>query len=374
MTTYIALSAGHAMAQEFEPERLKNGVSLPADMPRVYVGDFSIASLPDSRVHILDGRNGKYVGVIDSGMGGQFAISPDRKRVYIATTYMTRHTHGERHDTMEVYDADSLRMTGDGALPNKKAQAAFMQNLALTSHDGRYLFVQNATPASSITVLDVQQDNKVVAEVPTPGCYGIYPSQTEALRISTLCGDGKLATVTLDAVGKVTERRVSDKFFDATSDPVYVPGPTFEQRYYFLSFHGKLHRVDLRGATPVVEQSLSFVTDADRKQGWRPGGYQAFTIDERRKRVYVGMHPKGQEGTHKFPAKEIWSVDLGTGKRLARTKSRNAIALQVAKSGPDHLYALDGVTNQVVGYALASMRQVFVSDPVGSAPLQLEAP
>ena len=194
-------------APEFVPETLKDGVALPADMPRLYVSDFAIGHLNDGRINVIDGRNGKYVGVVDGGYAGHFAISPDSKQLYVATTYLTRHTHGERHDVVEIYDADTLRVTGDVELPAKRAQAAYQQTLSRTSHDGRYLFVQNATPATSVSVVDVR-DKKMLVEVPTAGCWGIYPSQTEALRFSMLCGDGKLATVTLDAEGKVTGRAV----------------------------------------------------------------------------------------------------------------------------------------------------------------------
>lgn len=372
LATLALLSCG-VHAAEFEPERLKDGVALPEAMPRLYVSDFSIGHLSDARVHVLDGRNGKFAGVVDAGYAGAFTTSPDGKRLYVAATYMTRHTHGERHDMVEIYDADTLRMVGDVAIPNKKAQAAFLHNLLQTSFDGRYLYVQNATPATSVTVVDLQQKT-VLAEVPSPGCYGIYPSQTEALRISMLCGDGRFATVTLDATGKVAQRAVSPKFFDAGDDPVYVPSPSHAGRYYFVTFHGRLHKADLRGAEPVLEHTVPFVTEADRKQGWRPGGYQAFALDRERNRLLVGMHPKGQEGSHKFPAQEIWTVDLASGKRLARTKSKNAIALQVGDSAPGYLYALNGVTNQVVAYALPSMREVYVSAPVGDAPLQVDAP
>lgn len=369
----LAIVANGVHAAEFEPERLKDGVALPADMPRLYVSDFSIGHLADGRVYVLDARNGKFAGMVDAGYAGAFTTSPDGKRLYVAATYMTRHTHGDRHDMVEIYDADTLRMVGDVAVPNKKAQGAFMHNLLMTSFDGRYLFLQNATPATSVTVVDLQE-RKVVTELPSPGCYGIYPSQTEALRISMLCGDGKLATVTMDAEGKVTQRAVTRKFFDSGDDPVYVPSPSLDGHYYFVTFHGGLHKLDLRGAEPVIEQTVSFVTDADRKQGWRPGGYQAFALDKERNRLLVGMHPKGAEGTHKFPAQEIWTVDLATGKRVARTKSRNAIALQVGGSGGKYLYALNGATNQIVAYALPAMREAYVSDAIGEAPLQVDAP
>ncbi|SFV14949.1 amine dehydrogenase large subunit [Pseudoduganella namucuonensis] len=366
-------AAGQAMAADFEPERLKDGVALPADMPRVYVGDFSIGHLNDGRVHVLDGRDGKWAGIVDSGYSGQYTLSPDRKQLYVATTYMTRHTHGERHDMVEIYDADTLRMTGDVELPRKRAQAAYLKGLLRTSHDGNYLFVQNATPATSISVVDLRR-KAMLAEVPSAGCWGIYPSSAEALRFSMLCGDGKLATVTLDESGKVAQRAVSTKFFDSGDDPVFVQSEELDGRYHFVTFTGTLHRADLRGPQAVIEQSVSFVPEADRKRGWRPGGYQPLALDAQRKRLMVGMHPKGAEGTHKYPAREIWTLDLASGKRVARHKAPDAIALAMGQSGPRYLYALNGATSQLVGYELPSMRKVFVTEAVGTASLHVEAP
>ncbi len=368
-----ATGATSVMAQEFEPEQLKDGVALPADMPRVYVADFSIAHLMDGRINVLDGRTGKYAGMIDGGYAGHFTTSPDGKQLYVSATFLTRHTHGDRHDVLEIYNADTLRRTGDVELPPKRAQAAYSQALMRTSHDGRYIFVQNATPATSVSVVDLQA-KKLLVEVQTAGCYGVYPSSQEALRFSMLCGDGKLNTVTLDAEGKVAERTASDKFFDSGTNPVYTASVDKDGRYYFLSFTGTLHRVDLRGAKPVLESAASIVPAADVKAGWRPGGYQLMAIDAESGKLFVGMHPKGAEGTHKTPAQEIWTVDLASGKRLARTKAANAVALSVPTKGPRYLYALNGATNQLVAYQLPGLRQVYASQPVGDAPLQVNTP
>ncbi|WP_176461077.1 amine dehydrogenase large subunit [Janthinobacterium sp. PC23-8] len=373
MACIMAAMAASAPAQEFVPETLKDGVALPADMPRIYVGDFAIGHLMDGRINVLDGRSGKYAGVIDGGFAGHFTASPDGKQLYVATTYLTRHTHGERHDVVEIYDADTLRITGDVELPPKRAQSAYQQTLSRTSHDGRYLFVQNATPATSVSVVDVR-DKKMLVEVPTAGCWGIYPSQTEALRFSMLCGDGKLATVTLDAEGKVSGRAVSAKFFDSGTDPIFTAMVADQARYYFIGFTGTLFRADLRGAEPVLENAVQVVPAAERKAGWRPGGYQLLALDTARKQLFVGMHAKGVEGSHKTPAQEIWTLDLASGKRLARTRALNAIALTVSQKAPNYLYAINGATNQLVAYQLPGLRQVFVSAPIGEAPLQVDAP
>jgi methylamine dehydrogenase heavy chain len=369
-----ALGAALTMtALAWEPERLKDGGALPADMARLYVADFSIAHLGDGRVHVLDARNGRWAGLVDAGYSGQFTVAPNGKELYVAAAYLSRHTHGQRQDVVEIYDADTLRMTGDVVLPPRRAQAAFLKNLLRTSFDGRYLFVQNATPATSISVVDLR-NKTLLSEVPSAGCWGIYPSSTEALRFSMLCGDGKLATVTLDAQGKPAQRTVSPKFFDSGNDPVFVQSEVHDGRYYFVSFTGTLHRADLRGAQAVIEQSISFVSAAERRSGWRPGGYQLLALDAERGTLMVGMHPNGKEGSHKTPASEIWMLELHSAKRGARFKVKEAVALAVGQSGPRYLYALNGATNQVSAYALPSMRRVYTSEAVGATSILLEAP
>lgn len=390
----LALCAGALHAAEFEPERLKDGVALPAGMAPLYLSDFSISHLMDGRIYVLDAKTGKYAGAIDSGYSGQFTLSPDGRQAYTAATYMSRHTHGERSDILEIHDTATLRMTGDVVLPTKHAQALYTRELMRTSFDGRYVFVQNATPAVSVTVVDVAQ-RKVLAEISTPGCWALYPSMTASLRFSVLCGDGTLNTLTLNDDGSVASRAASAKFFDSDKDPVYISAASDADSYYFLSFHGHLTRAALSGAAPALDPAVSLVKGRDLARNWRPGGYQLQALDRASGVLYVGMHPDGKEGSHKYPAREIWAVDPKTGAVLARHKASNAIALSIgaaaagdgasgaskdaskAAAGTDQptLYALDGTTNRVHAYRLgARLRELYVSAPVGEVPVQVDAP
>jgi len=62
------------------------------------------------------------------------------------------------------------------------------------------------------------------------------------------------------------------------------------------------------------------------------------------------MHPKGTEGSHKNPAKEIWVFDLASGKRIARVPGSNAIAIAVSRNDQPRLYAIDGLKMALVVY------------------------
>lgn len=369
-----ALSGFNAHAEEFQPERLKDGVSLPADMARMYVSDFSIGHLMDGRIFVLDAKTGRYAGGIDAGYAGQFTLSPDGKQAYVAATYLSRHSHGERTDVLELYDTDSLRRQAEIILPKKHAQAAFTRELLRTSLDGHYLYVQNATPATSVTVVDLQQ-RKVLGEVSSPGCWALFPSQTYSLRFSMLCGDGTLNTVTLNEDGSVLSRAPSTKFFDSDSDPVYITAVDDGENYYFLSFHGKLTKATLSGEKPVIGTAVELVQGDDLKHGWRPGGYQLMTLHRASGRFYVGMHPNGKEGTHKHLAQEIWVIDIHTGKLLSRHKASNASGFSVNQGASGYLYTLDGATNRIHAYDMNNkLRKVYVSDPIGDAPVQVDTP
>lgn len=361
-------------AEEFQPEQLKDGTNLPADMSRIYVSDFSIGHLMDGRTYILDAKTGRYAGGIDGGYAGQFALSPDGKQAYVATTYLSRHSHGERTDVLELYDTGTLRLQGDVILPKKHAQALYSQELLRTSFDGRYVYVQNATPATSVTVVDLKQ-RKVLAEVPSPGCWALFPSQTYSLRYSMLCGDGTLNTVTLNEDGSVLKRAPSTRFFDGEKDPVFINAADDGANYYFLSFNGNLTKATLSEEQPVIGATVALVQDNDRKRGWRPGGYQLQALHRASGRLFIGMHPNGKEGTHKNPAQEIWGIDLKSGKLLSRLKASNATVLSVNQDAPGYLYALDGSKNQIHAYDLNnSLRAVYVTEPVGEVPIQVYTP
>lgn len=375
----LLLAACGAQAEEFQPEQLKDGVSLPAGMARMYVADFAIHHLMDGRIHVMDAGSGRYAGVIDAGYSGQFTLSPDGKEAYVATTYLSRHSHGERSDVLEWYDSATLRLKGELILPKKRVQGLFARELLRTSHDGRYLYLQNATPATSVTVVDLQQ-RKLLTEVPSAGCWALYPSQTTTLRFSMLCGDGTLNTVTLNQDGSVASRAPSRKFFDSGNEPVFITAADDGSHYYFLSFQGKLTQTTLTGPEPVIGAGVALVQGKDAQRGWRPGGYQLLSLHRPSGRLFIGMHPKGEEGTHKAPAQEIWAIDLASARRVGRYQASNASSLSVSQgaSGPGYLYALDGSTNRIHAYDLnklrTKLRPVYVSEPVGDAPAQVETP
>jgi len=224
----------------------------PATAQRVYLADFAISHVMDGRLNVIDGTSLKLLGMIATGFAGLPALAPDRSELYVATTYYTRLNHCERVDVVDIYDLATLERKGEVAIPPKHAMALPYHGVARTSADGRLLFVQNATPAQSVSVVDVKA-RKFVAEIQTPGCWMVLPSQSYAARFSALCGDGTFLTVTLNDDGTLQSMKRSEAFFDAVDDALFPHAENIGDRYFLVSFKGLLHVVNVGGEVAKAE-------------------------------------------------------------------------------------------------------------------------
>ena len=336
-------AAGKAdVAPELPAETLSVAVLAPAQTERVYVADIAINHIQDGRIRVWDPRSGKLLGMISAGYVGNFTLSAKGDELYLATTYLSRGSRGERTDVLEVHDTSTLGFKYEIILPPKRAQALSYRGLVRATANGRFVLVQNATPATSISVVDLVQ-RKVVNEVQTPGCWGLLPAASHASRFAMLCGDGKVATVTLDESGQVSDRQATEKLFDADADAWFHHAEQVGDRYWFVSFKGMLTELDLGGPVAVVKSTRSLVNAQQQREGWRPGGYQLFSVDPAARYLVVGMHDKGTEGSHKRPAKQLWTFDLNAGQRVGTAPGHQTASLTLSRNG-QRLQALDGET------------------------------
>ncbi|MDT3679295.1 MAG: amine dehydrogenase large subunit [Burkholderiaceae bacterium] len=342
----LALGISAASAQSF-PEKQTVHTAPPAGPTRAYVSDIAIQHIVDGRLHVVDVDAARYVGQIPLGYAGQAVLSPDRKRIYVSTTYYPRLWRGTRADVIDIWDAETLSFIGEIPIPERRAQALNYKGMISVSPDSRWLYVQNATPASSISIVDLRE-RKLASEVANSGCWLALPVPSAPNRFATLCGDGTMETITLDERGALASRERSERFFDADVDPVFVHAETVGDRFFFVSFLGKVYEVDLSAEKPRAIGSWSLIGTADAKKAWRPGGYQLFAVHAKSGRMYVLMHPDGQEGSHKNPAAEIWAFDLATKKRIARIPGNNAISVTAIQKGAPRLVALDAMTMGLV--------------------------
>lgn len=360
---------------ELPIEQLGIAVLPEPNHQRLYLTDPSLGHIVDGRVHVIDGGTMRYLGLIGAGFAAATALSNDGKYFFLATTYHSRLQRGTRTDVVEAYRTADLRFEYEIEIPPRHAQALQIKALMRQTSDGRYLLVQNATPAASVTVVDLQT-RKVTAEIPNSGCWGVIPWPQPKPKFSSVCGDGTLATFELDANGGLASRSSSARFFDSDADPIFMHYQMVNQQLVFVSYGGSVYTADLSGAVPTFLSPWSLLDAQSRKQGWRPGGMALFAVDPRSGRLVVGMHPKGTEGSHKNPAQELWAFDLQQRKRLARGPGHAAVSMAMTSGARPELIVLNGMDNSLVAFDPISARglnkPLRKSAPFGEMPVYIE--
>lgn len=346
--------------------------SLPAAHPyRLYFSDVALPHISDGRLTVIDGRNFKVEGMVSTGAFAQTTLSPDRAELYVMTTYYTKLNRGVRSEEILVYDAKTLALKAELPYPARHAQALPYLGTLRTSGDGRFIIVQNATPATSVGIVD-RQSGKMVSEIPIPGCFIVYPAQTTN-RFSTLCGDGTMLTVSLDDQGNPVGKKKTAKFFDPDEDALFSPAAQDGDTYHFVTYKGNVVSINVAGETAVPEKAWPLSLPSEAKQNWRPGGSQPVALHKNSGTLYVGLHPKAVEGSHKNPAHEIWVYDLKTKTRVARVKTPHTTGLAVSQGESPRLFAFNAEGASVTAFdGGRQLKKVGSGKGFGDTPTQME--
>jgi len=355
----LCLVAGAARA-ELPVEHVTVERMPPDNGHILYVVDGSVAHGVDGKVRVMDGDNFRILGQFSGGFFGDFLPAADGSTLFNATTFFSRGDHGTHTEVLEYYDLKTLMPTAEVVLPPKRAQSNGISALMAESAGGTYVLIQNATPATSVTVVDVKA-RKVLAELPNAGCYGIYPSPTMAGRFASLCGDGSVLTVDFAPDGHETARRRSAVLFDPDADALFLSAAQADMhRLIFISFLGHVHVIDVSGEVATQQVPWSLLAGVPDSAGWRPGGEQVIAYSASTGMLYVTMHPNGREGSHKDPAEEIWKVDLARHAVVARGKTDGAICVAVSREAKPLVFtesATDGSLARYDGDTLGKLGQ-----------------
>ena len=318
----LGMAAG---AEEIAPQHLTIKPSI-APGGNVFTNDQGWSGA--SSINVFSETDLVYKGNINSGLIAQMLPSKDGKRLYTASLYSKRIVYGESEMVLQVFDVHTMALLREIALPQKYAMLTPYRHMLAESADGKYVFVQNATPATSVTVVDVES-GRVLGEVPTPGCFGIYPA-SEASKFSVVCGDGTFATYTLSADGTESQRQLSGKIFDPDHDPIFLTAERWKGDLLFISYHGNVYLVSDSGPAATLKESFSITRGVPGQ--WGPGGYEIIALNAPNNVLFIGMHPHEEDGSHKTPAKEIWSYDLSGKRILHRSAGYGVRALAVSDS------------------------------------------
>lgn len=361
-----------AQEAEFVPETFSVKEAIEPG-PNIFVGKQEWGGASSIEVYSADDLTNK--GNMTAGAIIQLLVAPDGKTAYAQSTFMKRYTYGPIEQVLNVYDVNTLSITKEILLPGKAAMVAAYEPLLAQSADGKFVYVQNATPATSVTVVDVAAGS-AVQEVATPGCWGIYPS-LEGHSFSSICGDGTFASFDVGADGAAAEKTISAKIFDADTDPIFVASDRIGTDLAFISYHGNVYL--LSDATGTITQTDKFSITEGQAEGWAPGGYNLLTYNDANGVLFVTMHAEAYDGSHKNASEEIWAYDVKARKALYQSAAHGLISIKVTDGEVPVLFGLNEEESTVVRYAVDpearfALKETGSGDGTGFATVVVAGP
>ena len=295
--------------------------------------DAGFFHMSDGKVYVIDTAAdtlaSQVKGTFNVSMIGNITQSPERGEIYAAETFHTRGSRGDRIDVLTVFDQTTLAPKGEVILPKGKRFMGMPERYALLIMDnGRWLGVANFSPATSVTLIDLDT-RKIVGEIPTPGCVLVYPTGTRGF--SSLCADGRFLSTELAADGSVAKQTRTDVFFNSDTTPIFEHPAVIGSTAFFPSIAGLVYPVDIGGPVAKVGEPWNLVPEAERAQKWAPAGIGLIDKDDQG-RFYIIMHPDAKDGSYQGGGPEVWVYDAAAKKRVQRIKLQSwGLSLAVSR-------------------------------------------
>ncbi len=342
-----ALVAAPASAQSgFEPEEVRVKERLDPG-PNLFAIEQSWSGA--SRYHVLaaDGDMA-YKAQLSTGSMAQGTVSADGKTAYTVSVYLERITRGPMKAYLEIFDAETAQLQREIELPPIVAMVGPYEHLLQLSADETHLFIMNATPATSVTVVDLAS-GEILPEVPTPGCWSLYPAPS-GVKFSSLCGDGAMNSFAIDPNGGEATVTKSEPFFDVEADPLFVHAVRRGDALVFVSFGGVVHTVTDAGDAPGAEGSFSIVEGVEG--GWAPGGYAVLAYNPAHDVLFVTMHENPYDGSHKDAADEVWAIDMEGEATLYRSPVEAVASIAATPGEALSIFGFSEEHEKIVRYAV----------------------
>jgi methylamine dehydrogenase heavy chain len=293
--------------------------------------------------YIFDGADGQMQGLISHSPFTTAVVTlPSRKEAYHVDSFYTRGVRGARSDMLTVVDLTDLTPKAEIEIPAKAAALRIRGHIGLLN-DQRHVAVFNMTPAQSVSVVDVVE-RRFAGEISTPGCAIIMPAGPRGFLM--LCGDGTLQLIDLDERGLEASRQRSKPFFDVERDAVYDRVVYTGSGWLLVTHDGLVREVGVDGDRIRVGEAWSMLNAEDKEEGskkeqWRPGGDQPFTMHRGSSLLYSLMH-KGKVDTQDANGTELWVFDTNRRKRVARLVLKaEATGIHVSQEATPRLFMFD---------------------------------
>lgn len=350
--------------------------SLPRDYPASWflVHDAAFFHMSDGKVWVLDTAEDSVAsqvkGSFNVSMIGNVLQSPGRGEIYATETFHSRGTRGERTDVLTIWDQENLSPVAEVVLPTGRRFMGLPERDALLLlNEGRWLAIANFSPAASVTLVDLEE-RSIIGNIPTPGCVLTYPAGRRGF--SSLCADGRFLSTQLAEDGSLLAQIRTESFFDSDESPIFERPAIIGDTAYFPSFAGEVFPVDVSGNVAQVGESWHLVPEAEREQGWAPGGI-GITGEDDLGRFYVLMHPEAHDGSHNGGGAEVWVYDPETQSRVDRIALREwGLSLAVSRGEEPKMLVTNPVNMSMELYDALSGEYLKTIDGLGqNTPLML---
>ncbi|MCS6877787.1 MAG: amine dehydrogenase large subunit [Geminicoccaceae bacterium] len=325
------------------------------DLRRVYVYDTAAFDVV-TKIYGIDGSTGRVLGQIDTGLLTNIVLWDSGRKIYLAETWFKRFSQGPQDDFIRCQDPKTFSTTCDFDIPEGRFLVMTMPQMTDVTTDGRYLLYFQFAPEPGVGIVDVQQQRHLKT-VPVPDCYLVFPSGPRSFFM--LCREGSLLSVSFDERGEATMRhtpilRPAEKHFFDT--------PAFSRKagkVFFLTYDGDVFPVDLVGTEARFGKPFALFSDAEKKEGWAPGGWLPAAWHRTSNRLYV-LVDKRAPWTHAYPSGWVYVYDTTTGARVQTIKLEHpATSIAVSQDPEPLLYGLQahGGTLEIYDARTGAFRQ-----------------
>ncbi len=295
-------------------------------------GDHWVWFAGGGRASLMDAGSSKYLG--NFAVGGQALpeFSPDGRFIYTPETFWSRGTRGTRTDIVTVFDASTLLPVDEIAIPAKRVQMLSPIGAVELSDDGRFLAVYNLTPATSLSIIDMNR-RSLTGEYDIPGCSLVYGAG--ARRFVSLCTDGAVLTLSIDDEGREVGKARKEGFLDPELDPVTERAVRYGDEWLFVSYAGMIHPLKVGDDEIAFNARWSLFTPEDHADNWHIAGTQHLAVDRERGELFALVHQiESQDEPISHDGSEVWVYDIAQQRRTRRIPLRDpAIATDAPAGG-----------------------------------------
>nr|AAB46933.1 periplasmic methylamine dehydrogenase large subunit [Methylorubrum extorquens AM1] len=362
VATAKAAAADLAAGKADDPVVLK---AAPINARRVFVYDPKhFAAI--SQFYMIDGDTARVVGTADGGFLSNPVVASDGSFFGQASTVYERIARGKRTDYVELLDPQTNNPIADIELPNSPRflVGTYPWMTALTPNNKTLLFYQ-FSPQPAVGVVDLA-GKKFDRMIEVPDCYHIFPSSNDTFFMH--CRDGSLLKVGIGADGKSQTKRT--EIFHKENEylinhPAYSPK---SGRLVWPTYTGKIFQIDLSSQDAKFLPAIEAFTDAEKKEGWAPGGWQQVAYHRESDRIFL-LGDQRAASKHKAPSRFLFVIDAKTGKRINKIELKHEIdSVGVSQDAKPQLYALSTGDKALYIFDPETGKEVSSVNQLGAGP------